>query len=129
MRPAKLASLAAVVLCAAAAGPCATDDDGGGTATPDGGVTATGPATALFELKRAAPTSEFYALPFPNDLRRHDDGSLDLDDHPRPNVLIDKWYDTFAAETRGFGTNSAIYVRFSGAIDTASLPQTPSASL
>ena len=77
---------------------------------------------ALFELPRAdvAP-SEYYALPFPNDLRRRADGTLDLDDHVRPNVLVGEYLDVVAAKFAGFGTNSALFVRFGGEIDPGSL--------
>ncbi|HTM19005.1 MAG TPA: hypothetical protein VL172_00800 [Kofleriaceae bacterium] len=85
--------------------------------------------TALFELPRdGAPPSEFYALPFPNDLRLRADGTVDLDDHVRPNDLIGEYLDTISARTRGFGTNAAGFVRFSGEIDPASLPADAAAS-
>jgi len=80
---------------------------------------------ALFELPRDGVTpSGFYGLPFPNDLRLAADGSLDLDEHVRPNELIDFYLDELAPRTRGFGLNSAAFVRFDGAIDPQSLPQT-----
>jgi predicted esterase len=87
-------------------------------------------ATARFELPRAGdPPSEFYALPFPNDLRLRDDGTVDLDDHVRPNELIDLYLDTISTVTRGFGTNAALFVRFSAELDPASLPADAAASL
>jgi predicted esterase len=120
MRGHRFGVLAALFLGAAAPGPCG--EEGGSVGDPDaGGAQA---VTALFEL---AP-SEFYALPFPNDLRRTA-GGIDLSGHVRPNPLIAQYLDTFATHTDGFGTNSALFVRFSGAIDAASLPATPQASL
>lgn len=119
--------LAALVALAPACG----DDDGADPPPSDAGPDAyVGPSTAVFELPRAGqPTSDYYALPFPNDLRRRDDGTLDLDGHPRPNALIEEYLTTFAAKFEGFGTNAAIYFRFSAPIDPASLPATPEASL
>ena len=45
--------------------------------------------TALFEVPRGQiPTTEFYALPFPNDIRRDDAGHPMLADYPRPASLV-----------------------------------------
>lgn len=84
---------------------------------------------ALFEVPRidAPPPSGFYALPFPNDLRVMDDGTIDLRDHLRPNQLIGLYLDTITAEQRGFGTTSGLFVRFNGPINPDSLP-TPESS-
>src|SRR6266568_8954925 len=119
---------------AALAGACS--DSGTGVSSPDGGmaITVDGGAAvaALFEVPAAGQhPSEFYALPFPNDLRLNRnrsgnaDGTMDLADYPRPSDLIGRYIDIFAADTGGFGTNSAIYFRFSGPIDPATLPATP----
>ena len=82
------------------------------------GMVGAGDVTALFELPVAGQTSEFYALPFPNDLRRKEDGTLDLAGHSRDNnPTLETWINIFAAKTRGFGTNSAVYFRFSGTLD------------
>ena len=35
--------------------------------------------------------SDFYDLPYPNDLRRHDDGSLDLSKFPTNSFLVDMY--------------------------------------
>ena len=103
----------ALVLLAQVAGACGGDD---------------GPM-ALFELPRVGTTpSGFYALPYPNDLRLRSDGTIDLDEHLRPNELIGEYIDTAANKTAGFGTNSAIFVRFDGEIDPLSLPADATAS-
>jgi hypothetical protein len=99
-----------LVLCSAAA--CSGSSGGG-------------EVRALFEVPRggAAPADGFYALPFPNDIRVGDDGSIDLADHPRLNDLAGLYLDAIMAEQRGFGLSSAGFVRFDGAIDPASLPE------
>lgn len=87
------------------------------------------PTVALFELPRDGVTeSGFYALPFPNDLRRRADGTIDLDEHLRPNDFIGQYLDIFSSRLTGFSTVGAIFVRFDGAIDEAALPATPADS-
>src|SRR5215470_9157286 len=113
-RVAPIADLAAACSASSGAAP-----DGG--SSPDGGAA----VTALFETT----PSDFYALPFPNDLRLRADGTIDLSDYPRPSAFIGNWVDTFAKWSGGFGTNSAIYFRFSGPIDPATLPATPADSV
>jgi pimeloyl-ACP methyl ester carboxylesterase len=80
----------------------------------------------LFEIPRAGhPPSEFYALPFPNDLRITETGAIDLSDHMRLGNLVDTYLELIGEETKGFGTNSAAFFRFSGPIDPSTLPTTP----
>ncbi|MGE0870319.1 MAG: hypothetical protein AB7P03_17265 [Kofleriaceae bacterium] len=78
--------------------------------------------TALFTLP--APTDDFYALPFPNDVYRRDDGTLDLARVPANGTIVPQI--VAAAESLdGFGLNQAMFARFDGALDAESLP-TPS---
>jgi len=83
------------------------------------------PVTAVFAVP-AADGGDFYSLPFPNDLWRRADGTLDLSRFPTNSLLIDS-YRTAAEELDGFGLNQAIYARFEGELDPASLP-TPAES-
>ena len=76
--------------------------------------------TALFALD--APRDDFYALPFPNDLRRSPDDRLDLSEFPTNSFLMEQYRDAAAASLDGFGLNATIYVRFSDGIDSATLP-------
>ena len=85
------------------------------------------PTTALFAVPGASAATEFYELPFPNDLRRHLDGRLDLSLFPTNSLLVDQ-IRAAAESLDGFGLNSAIYARFDGALDPSSLPD-PAASL
>lgn len=82
----------------------------------------------LFEVPGDEPLADFYRLPFPNDARIRPDGSIDLSDHPSPGVLIEELGDvvgdTLAATAEdfdGWGTNSAVYFRFSDRADFASM--------
>lgn len=78
--------------------------------------------TALF----ARNGSDFYELPFPNDLRRHDDGTLDLSRFPTRTPIVDQ-YRMDAEALDGFTLNGAEFQRFSGPLDETSLPD-PAAS-
>jgi hypothetical protein len=75
---------------------------------------------AQFDVAPAAG-DDFYNLPFPNDLRRHDDGSLDLSQFPTNSMIADQ-YRTVAETLDGFGLNAAMFARFDGALDPSSLP-------
>ncbi len=80
------------------------------------------PATsALFAIPGGTPGDDFYATPFPNNLWRKADGTLDLSQFPTNSLIVDDY--RAAAETLdGFGKNAAIFARFDGALDPASLP-------
>ncbi len=81
--------------------------------------------TALFALPGAG--EEFYALPYPNDLRR-EGGHIDLSAFPVGSPIADH-YRTAAAELDGFGLNAPLFARFDDAIDPASLPATATESV
>ena len=107
-----LASLVGLLILSAPLVGCGTDE----------------PEVALFTIPRDGVTQEFYELPYPNDLRRGDDGKLDLDGYPRPVPLVNAYLD--ALETLdGYGTNAAMFVRFAAPIDTGRLPATAAASI
>jgi len=88
---------------------------------------------AIFDLAALDParsaTTDLYAIPFPNDLRRRSDGTVDLGPLATGQPeLIQRYLDlTARAESGGFSTNGAAYFRFSGPIDPACLP-TPEGS-
>jgi hypothetical protein len=126
-----LGSLATFVACGVGAGCSSPADPDAGlpidAAPPDAIVEES--ARAIFVLPRpGVAETDFYDLPFPNDLRRRDDGSIDLAAHPRPNPLIQRYLDIFEVKTPGFGTNAAAFFRFSGRIDPRTLPSTPEES-
>jgi hypothetical protein len=75
-----------------------------------------------------ASGDDFYALPFPNDMRRHPDGTLDLSAFPGNSPLVLTYRDVIAQELDGFGMNEAVYARFDGALDPMSLPD-PASSM
>lgn len=84
------------------------------------------PTTALFAVPGVDVADDFYALPFPNDLHRHPDGTLDLAAFPANSLIVEQLR-AAAEELDGFGLNAAMFARFDGALDPDSLPS-PEAS-
>jgi pimeloyl-ACP methyl ester carboxylesterase len=76
------------------------------------------------EFKVADQQADFFERPWPADLRRTGTGTIDLAGFPNPtqSSLLADWLITAEENTRGFGTNSAIYFAFDGALDPDSLP-------
>lgn len=89
----------------------------------DGKENGTGPTVSLFNLE----SEHFFDVPFPSEVRRNEDGSIDLAKFPNPRsaAWIRNLIEAVEKDIKGFGTNSAIYFRFSSAIDAGSLPLTP----
>jgi predicted esterase len=84
---------------------------------------------ALFEVPRAgAALTDFYALPFPNDIRVAADGRISLSDYVLPNDLVAEYVEAIAERQRGFSLSGAILFRFSGPIDVGSLPTNAAAA-
>lgn len=84
------------------------------------------PVTAIFQLPRDGVAQEFYALPYPSDLRRDDAGHPLMADYPRRVDIVNRYLDAIES-LDGFGTNGAMFARFTGPIDPGSLPA-PAAS-
>ena len=86
------------------------------------GKSASGPAVhSRFDPDAALKQRDFFALPFPTDLRRTATG-LDLTGFPNPTrsqLLSD--YVIAMREQQGFGLASALYVAFDGPIDPATV--------
>src|SRR5262245_7404352 len=84
--------------------------------------------TAYFEIPRETPAEDFYFTPFPNDLWRHEDGSLDLSRFPTNSIIADNVRGVAERELDGFSLNAAMFSRLSGSVDPSSLP-TPEESV
>jgi hypothetical protein len=84
--------------------------------------------TAYFAVPGSTTGDDFYALPYPNDWWRHDDGSLDLSQFPTNSIIANTVREIAEREVDGFGLNAAIFARFSGELDSGSLP-TPAESM
>jgi hypothetical protein len=80
---------------------------------------------AYFDLAAGIDAdSDFYRLPFPNDIRRTPSG-IDLNGHPAPPASlrppVAARFVEDAAKQRGFSTNPVVYFRFSTAYDSSQL--------
>lgn len=86
------------------------------------------PFQAFFEVKRPGVTpTDFFKLPFPNDARVRADGTLDLDDFPRPGPsilgvdLVDLYADALSEDFEGFSPVANVSFRFSKELDFATI--------
>jgi hypothetical protein len=86
--------------------------------------------SALMQLPRTGIASEFYALPFPSDVYRKG-ANLDLSRHPRPGQgplgfdTLGRVIDAAAVDMTGYGLSTSVYLRFTQAIDPATLKTAP----
>jgi hypothetical protein len=94
--------------------------------------------TALHDLHQPSavvtqPTAaeDFYRLPFPNPMHLKADGKLDLTTYPHgvAGGVVETYLNTFEASIEGAATQGGLFFRFDGAIDPASLPADPNASV
>ena len=88
------------------------------------------PFQGVFQLPRGNTETEFYALPFPSDVRTKN-GHVDLAGHPHPGLgllgfdTVQSVMTALAEEMTGWGLSSTIYLRFTRAVDAASLTTGP----
>ncbi|MCB9561739.1 MAG: hypothetical protein H6709_16650 [Kofleriaceae bacterium] len=82
------------------------------------------PFRILFTVPRpGTQLSDFFALPFPNDARVKEDGTLDLSDFPRPGPsllgvdIVDLYADALSADFDGFSSVANVTFRFSKEFD------------
>lgn len=89
------------------------------------------PAGALRFADPSQRLSDFLAHPWPSDLRREPDGRLRLASFPNPRgaSALEDYKRIISEETRGYGTNSAIYTSFGAALDPGSFDADPNAAL
>lgn len=87
------------------------------------------PFQAQVIIPRKGVAADFYSLPFPNDIRRHGT-TLDVADHPFPGPgligldTVERVVNAMKDGMGGWGLTSAFYVRFTRAVDTATLTTT-----
>ena len=85
---------------------------------------------ALFALTEPAD-ADLFAVPYPNDLRRRPDGTVDLAQLSRGQpVMLQRYLDLVTkGSSGGFSPSGATYFRFTDSIDPKTLPQSPEESL
>jgi pimeloyl-ACP methyl ester carboxylesterase len=111
--------------------PDATADDAGRDAAPVDAFLPDDPgaARAIFVLAPGVDAA-FFDLPWPTDLRTTSDGHVDMTGFPNPNsILFREYLAAIDAQQVGFGTNGAMYFRFSRGVDETTLPADAMASL
>ncbi|MFH2005227.1 MAG: hypothetical protein ABI333_01445 [bacterium] len=86
-------------------------------------------AVAHFVVPRAGVTAEFFTLPWPNDIRRDPDGTINLAGFPSNTALVSSYVSLFDEKVTGWGTNAGIFFRFSAALDPSTLPRNAEESL
>jgi hypothetical protein len=74
---------------------------------------------------------DFYASPFPSDLRLTLEGAPDVANFPNPrgSTVMARYLEVGQRDTRGFGANSPGFFSFTGPIDPNSLPAEADATL
>jgi|GEM_PF-2385394 len=67
--------------------------------------------------------ADYLGFPWPNDLRRNPDGTVDIEGFPGTgNPLLKSILDKGVPYMHGFGTNSGVIFQFNGPLDADSLP-------
>ncbi len=85
---------------------------------------------ARFELSSADGEAEFFALPWPSDLRRSGE-FVDVSAFPNPrNVpVLNEYRDAISARVKGYSVSTSSYFLFDGSVDEESLPRDSAATL
>jgi pimeloyl-ACP methyl ester carboxylesterase len=78
------------------------------------------PVTLSFSVPRNGAIPENFELPYPNELWRRPDGTLDLASYPGASRLLGA--DLVAEADGTFGPNIGIFLHFEGELNEASLP-------
>lgn len=112
-----LALILCGVVCFAASGWAGCEDDGESS------------TRAVFRLAEPQGQERFFELPWPNDLRRNEDGTLDLTEFPSDTVMVTDYLAIFDGSIPGYSTQGGVYFRFTGPVDPGSLPETPADSV
>jgi pimeloyl-ACP methyl ester carboxylesterase len=95
-------------------------DAGGGT---DAGAVEVEGTKAFFMLPLSKDPRKFFNFPFPTDLRRNSDGTLNLSGFPDPGGVVGPYVTLIGSNSKGFATQGAAYFKFDGPIDETSLPR------
>jgi predicted esterase len=101
--------------------PRVLDAADGSVAMGDGAIDGGAAMVAVFDLEPEGDA--YFDLPWPNDLRRADDGSVAVGDFPgHRSFLVAPYLRAIGATLKGWGANGAAYQRFSATVNEGSLP-------
>lgn len=121
-----LAPFMASCMPGAAARGAAGDLNDSAALAPDGGLE--GPTRVDVHIPRGAPL-EFYKTPWPSELFRTSDGSLDWSRFPGArNPLVAAYLATAKADVKAFSVSPSIYFHFTSPPDRRRLPERPAAT-
>ena len=86
---------------------------------------------ARFEIADDPATTRLAEIPYPSDVYRTDDGTIDLRGFPQPQpvALLAQLIDSLEKSVDGFATTGALYLSFDRPIDLDRLPADATASL
>ena len=107
---------------------------GGSSETPEESSGPSGPADSMFLVPSsldALADEAWFDHPWPSDMRRDPDGSIHLTGYynPRNVALIRAYIEAMLGQLDGFSPVGAGYLRFTGPVDSSTLPSGPQASL
>lgn len=124
MSPLRFAVVAALLSSACSSEPPKTPPGG------DAGAGGESPGVGVRALMSFEANAGFFDAPFPIEHRRHDDGTLRLDDFPNPSGsdTLAQVRALAAASPTGFSLSGATFIRFDGAVDAARLPSASDAT-
>ncbi|MBX3246505.1 MAG: hypothetical protein KF901_04915 [Myxococcales bacterium] len=90
-----------------------------------------GSATAVFVLPRGLEGEAFFDLPWPNDIRRTEAGTIDVRSFPGVQRvrLLRSYAEVMSGELTGYSISAPVYFRFATELDAASLPGDAEASM
>lgn len=89
------------------------------------------PPVARYHVEADPATTHLGLIPFPSDLYRKADGTLDLRGFPNPlpGGILSKVIQSLEEEVKGFGTSATLFLAFESRVDVAALPRNAAASL
>jgi hypothetical protein len=64
-----------------------------------------------------AKPGDYFRLPYPNDISRNEDGTVDLSGFPARTAIAQQFVDAVSGELTGFSNYTTITLRFSGRVD------------
>ncbi len=101
------------------------------TTTTTSTTTTTNPCPGVHVNFDPDESAGFFDMPFPNNLRIEDDGTIRILDYPNPrnSSVVTRYLEEGDEEAHGFGANSGVFFTFNGAIDTSTLPASPADSM